>query len=384
MTSPTWLVASREIQTRLRTKSFIYSTLFTVVLFSLIAFVPGLLANSDPATIAVVDAQATAVVEAVSDPEMEAVPASDAAHAEQLVEDGEADAALVADGDSWTLITTPDTSSSIEPALTVALQAQASQAELARQGVDVAQLGAAVEAATPTVTVVGGEVADFTTIMVAFVISLLLFFQIFTYGNTVALGVIEEKSSRVVEVLLSTISARQLLTGKVLGIGIVGLLQLTIFLAVGAIGASIAGLVEFDAILMNAAVISVLWFIPGYLFYAFAYGAAGSLVSRQEEAGSVTAPLMVLIMASYFAAIFALQDLGATWFQVLSLIPPFSALLMPMRIAAGRAELGEVVLAGGLLAIATVAVALLGALIYERSVLRVGRRVRLSEAFARH
>ena len=208
----------------------------------------------------------------------------------------------------------------------------------------------------------------------------MLFFQIFSYGIAVAIGVVEEKSSRVVELLLPTVHPRQLLAGKVLGIGAVGLLQLSLFAAFGIGVALLADAVDVSSpALVGIVAASVGWFLLGYAFFAFVYGATGSLVSRQEEVQSATAPVSMLGFAAYFATVYAAQDLSAAWVGWLSYVPPFSTLLMPVQMATGEVGWAGVALAAALMIAATVALAWLGSVIYERSVLRLGARARILE-----
>jgi hypothetical protein len=158
------------------------------------------------------------------------------------------------------------------------------------------------------------------------------------YGQLVAQGVVEEKSSRIVEILLTTIRPWQLMLGKVFGIGLIGLLQLGITAVVG-VGAGLA----LDAftfptqIATTAAIWAVVWFLLGYLVYALLFAALGALVSRQEDVGGVTAPALMAIILPYVLAISILPgDPDNHFMAILSQIPFFLPMIMPMRIGAGR------------------------------------------------
>lgn len=129
---------------------------------------------------------------------------------------------------------------------------------------------------------------------------------------------------------------------------------------------------------MFAAVI--VWFILGFLFFATLYAATGAVVSRQEELGSSSAPLTILAMAVIYAAIFGINALDSTLMQTLAWIPPFSASIMPMRIATGDASIFQVIATIVLMIIACAIATWLAARIYQRNILRTGARVKWREA----
>ena len=136
--------------------------------------------------------------------------------------------------------------------------------------------------------------------------TVVLLLAITTYGNLVLTGVVEEKSSRVVEVLLARVPARNLLAGKVAGIGLLGLAQvgLTALVALAAVTA----VDSVDVPAVRGAVLAwvVVWFVLGYALYATVYGALGSLASRTEDAQSVAGPVTVVLLAAYFTSLAAI------------------------------------------------------------------------------
>jgi ABC-2 type transport system permease protein len=199
----------------------------------------------------------------------------------------------------------------------------------------------------------------------------------------VAQGVVEEKSSRVVELLLTTIRPWQLMLGKVLGIGFVGLAQLLLTAAVG-VGFGLAtGVLTFPAgLAAGIAVWAVVWFLLGYFVYALMFAALGALVSRQEDVGGVTSPALMVIILPYVLGISILPaDPENSLLALLSLIPLFAPTLMPMRIAMGVAAPWEIALSTGLTVLLIVAFVWLAGRIYGNAVLRMGSRIRLRDAF---
>ena len=217
---------------------------------------------------------------------------------------------------------------------------------------------------------------------IALIAEIMLFGQMIAYCMWVATGVVEEKSSRVIEILLSSTSPRALLTGKIIGIGGLGLLQLAATVAVGLGAGSATGALHLTGQVWQTVGIVAVWFVLGYIFYASAYAAVAARVSRQEEMQTAVQPLNLLLMVPYFTAFAALSNPDAVWVRILSLIPPFSVLIQPVRIAGGDASWWEPLLAIGLMAVLTVGIVSAGARVYENSVLRFGSKVPLRAAWA--
>jgi ABC-2 type transport system permease protein len=216
---------------------------------------------------------------------------------------------------------------------------------------------------------------------VAFVALLLLYGQLFGYGVWVASGVVEEKSSRVVEVLLSAMRARQLMAGKVLGIGLLGLLQLA---CIGAIALSLSLALDVlnvpgQAIL--TLLVTLFWFALGFGFYASLFAVAGSLVSRMEELQNAIVPLNLTILASFFLSIAAVNDPDSTLARVASIVPLSAPFAMPPRIALGSATVLEAIASIVLLLGATAFAIPLAGRMYSGAILRIGARVKVREAW---
>ena len=143
---------------------------------------------------------------------------------------------------------------------------------------------------------------------VALAAVLILYGQLFGYGVWVATGVIEEKSSRVVEVLLSAIRARQLMAGKIAGIGTLGLLQLILISIFAVTLATVTGAIDIPADSLSAAAITVGWFVLGFSFYAALFATAGALVSRMEELQNAIVPINLVVFVSFLISIGAVDD----------------------------------------------------------------------------
>ena len=209
---------------------------------------------------------------------------------------------------------------------------------------------------------------------------LLLMFISF-YGGFLLVGVIEEKSSRVVEVLLSRVRPTELLTGKIGGIGLVGLAQFALVAAAALIALAFSDNRDLPTTTPGTIGWVVFWFVLGYAFYAVLYGAAGSLVSRQEEAQSMTFPITAVLVVAYIFALEAAQSPDSLATLIGSFLPPTAPLVMIVRIANGSVPWWQIALSVALMLVTIYGMVRLAGRIYAGAVLRTGGRVKLREAW---
>jgi ABC-2 type transport system permease protein len=210
-----------------------------------------------------------------------------------------------------------------------------------------------------------------------------LFVLLMFFGQAVAQGVTEEKSSRVVELLLTTISPRRLLAGKVLGIGALGLAMVLLPGAAALAAGSLAGGAGLPAAAPKAIGLVVLWFVLGYLLFSVAYAAVGAMVSRQEDLATAQIPIYVVGIAGFLLAdIVASAHPNGTLAQVGGFLPPFSAMVVPARMVVGHMSWIDLTLAVALDLLATAGLIVLAARVYERSILQTGARVKLTRVMA--
>jgi ABC-2 type transport system permease protein len=394
------VVAMRDFWVRLRDKGFVISTCITLAVFSVFILVRayggggtpsfdlGIVvdpAGAQASAAAYAPAQAAAVaaqVEAAASnarAEVRVVEVHPPDAGRSQLRDGSLDGVLAADG---TLEGDADVPSQLRQIVQSALVRDRIVAALAAQGATVAEIDAALN--VPVVALRTLQPRDPNREengAIAFIGVLLLYGQLFGYGVWVATGVIEEKSSRVVEILLSAIRPKQLMAGKILGIGLLGIAQL-IFIAAFAMSlAALTGALKLPATALGAASLVLAWFVLGFAFYASLFAAAGSLVSRMEELQNVIVPLNLVILVSFFISIGAVQDPDSTLAVVASLLPFSAALAMPVRIVLGSATLPQIVLSVALLIGSTLLLIPLAGRLYAGAVLRTGSRVRLRDAW---
>jgi ABC-2 type transport system permease protein len=383
------LVAGREISTRTRTRAFKITTIGMLVL--VIAFIiavkliagEGSTSNVGFSSSATDLAQPFASLSAAVDQKVTTTTVDDAT-GEQQVRDGKLDAFVTGTRSNFQVTVKKHLPDSLKGLFTVLARQNVLNDEITRAGGDPAAVNAAVNSAAVPVRELEPS-ADFqgARIAVGIVVSVLVYIAVMLYGQAVAQGVVEEKTSRIVEMLLTTIRPWQLMIGKVLGIGVVGLAQLALVAVTGVIVGNATGAVDFPAsILASAAGWAVAWFLLGFLMYALIFAGLGALVSRQEDVGGVTAPALMLIILPYVAGISILpSDPDNKVIAIASVIPLFAPMLMPMRVALGVAPLWEVLLAAGLSLLLIVALVWLAGRIYSNAVLRTGSRVKFSHAW---
>jgi ABC-2 type transport system permease protein len=381
------LVAGREITTRSRSKAFRITTIVTVVVVvgfvvalkligggagSTVAFTPSVAALATP-----FQSVASAVGEKVT------TSTVDQAAGERQLRDGALDALVTGTPADLRVVVNENLSGDLRSAFAVLARQIALHDQIVRFGGDPAVVNSAVDSATFELrTLEPQQEFESARLLLGIIVGILVYIAVTMYGQIVAQGVVEEKSSRIVELLLTTIRPWQLMIGKVLGIGVVGLVQLVLVVAAG-VGAGVAtDSFDFPSFLAGSAAIwAVVWFLLGYLVYALMFAALGALVSRQEDVGGVTAPATMLIILPYVIGITILPtDPGNEFVAVLSLIPVFSPLLMPMRIALGVAPAWQVVLTISLTLALIVVLVWLAGRIYRNAVLRMGSRVKVFDA----
>lgn len=377
------LVAGREIRVRGLAKSNIVSLIVTVLIVGVLAALPSIIdGDSGPTEIGLAGDSAPAMeaqLEAIGDFDItvyDSTTEAEDAVTDETVEAAVADGKLYSDGGVET-----ELQSQIEAAWQSAgVQMGLTEAGLTPEQIQESLTVEPLEAVSLSDDEVGGPLDYFTGL----IISVIMFMMLMTPVQYIAMGVVEEKSSRIVEILLTSLKPWQLLGGKVIGLGVISLVNLVAMVIVGLGVASGTGMLEtLPEGTASAALSSIGWWLIAFALFGTLAGGVGSLVSRQEDAGSVLTPLIMALTLSYIGAIFLLNAPTSTFAQVLSIVPPFSGISMPTRMAIVDVPAWEVALALGLLAAAAVGALALGATLYKRSVLYTGSRLKFSDALKR-
>ncbi len=375
------LVAAREVAARVRDKNFIISSVVIVlvlvgVLGLQVAFSSGSEESrvglvGDPALRAALEQQGDAL-----DVDVRVVELDDAAAGRAAVEAGDVDGVLVLDdGQEPELLVEQSAGGSLQAVVQGAVAQLALAEQLRAAGItslDVPEVG--VTALDPDAD------ADGQRVVVAIIGVGVLYSLLILFGQFVAQGVVEEKASRVVELLLATMRPWQLLAGKILGLGLLGLAQIVLIAAIGVGGAIAFDLVDIPGELVGTAVSVVVWFVLGYAFYAAIFAVAASLVSRQEDLSTVVMPTTLVLIGAFVVGIQASADPGGALARITSYVPGLSPLVMPVRQAAGDVAAWEIALAVVLMLVAIALIVRLGGRIYAGALLRTGGKLKIREA----
>lgn len=378
-TMPWWIVSRREIMAKLTQKGFWISTIVVVVLLIAGFFFTYLFANSqDEMTVGVTDAEGARVVAIAAQSSGRDIQsmtvAADAMEA--AVENGDVQAGLVQTGEGWEVLV-----DSIETSVGDVQQAVSTYmiGKNARDlGIDPAALQ---DGAQVNVRLTGEQVEQDAAIALAtgLAFSVLFFMSALTYGLQIAQSVVEEKESRIVEILTAAVPTRHLLIGKVLGNTIMAMGQLLIFLTVGVVGISLTEYSEALPLVAPNIGWFVVFFLVGFAALSCLWAATGAMATRVQDLNNTTMPLMLILMAVYLAGFVA----RGTVAQVLSYVPIASSVIMPQRLLAGESTWTDAVIALALCVVFMGVAVWVGAKIYRRGILKTSGILKLREAFSR-
>ena len=382
---PAWLlVTRREVVSRITDKSFLLGTAFMVVLIAgFIGFSAWQEERTDVVTLAATPdaaAMATAVADAAPEVdenvEVTVVEVDDRAAAESALREDEADAWLHPTDDGWQLTSESSEQGSLTNVVEVVVQQQVLADNAAEVGTTVESLQAG---STVTTDFLRGDaekagVAE----AVGFVFVFLFYFAALVFGMQLASSVIEEKQSRIVEIIAAAIPVRHLLAGKVLGNTALAVIQLMVYLVVGLVGLSFTSYKSYVPALSGPTAWFIGFFLAGFIALACLWAVAGSLASRTEDLQATSTPLTMLMLVMFFGGL-SLDGRGQV---IASFVPPVSAVVMPKRILAGGVEWWEPLLALGLLAAFAAVTVWIGERLYRRALLQTGGRVSLRQAWS--
>lgn len=383
------LVARREFVMKVRTRSFLVGTAVIIAVLAGYVVLQSVLFENQQRSVVGLSGQATQLADPLRNKaksfgiELQTRDVTTDENAEQRVRDGSLDALVTGAPPQLKMIVKGSGNEMLTTALNDVLRQQVLVARLAEEGVTQQQVAESLAGVNVAVTALDPvDPQRGQRLAIGLIVAALLYYSLLVYGTMVAQGVVEEKSSRVVEILLATLRPWQLLLGKVIGLGAVGLLQLLVISTVGLALSSTFDVVDVGALGSTALLTGVLWYLLGFFLYATVFAAAASLVSRQEELQSVLTPISMTIIVAFVAGInLMIGNPNGSTVMVLSLLPPFAPILMPGRMAMGVATTWQVLLAIMLALAAIAAITWLGGKVYANAVLRTGARVKLREAF---
>jgi ABC-2 type transport system permease protein len=233
--------------------------------------------------------------------------------------------------------------------------------------------------------------SGFAAFAVGYALMLILYMAIVLYGMNVMRSVVQEKTSRIVELMVAAAKPRALMAGKILGVGAVGLVQLTVWLGMawltveyrdsllGTFGVEGAGGFSIPSLRASEIAVALIYFILGYFFYASLYAAVGAMVSTEQEAQQAQTPVILLLIIPMVCMQLVANDPRGPTAELMTMLPFSSPILMPMRYLLGGASVTQLLLSIAILAASTAVVAIVAARIYRVGILMYGKRPSLRE-----
>lgn len=384
-----WLLAKREFVERGRSKAFLITMAILAAAILAIGPVTSALSGgeSEATTVGLVGDSLPGVDEeletqgALFGVEIEVTRYASMDEAESALEVGDVEAVLV---DNKELVFQEKASPGLTTIIIRSVDIVLTEWSLSDLGLSDAEIAAIEEPAPVSVsTIEESNVQDDAKQGAAFVGAILLYVSIIMFGQFVAMGTVEEKQNRVVEIVLSRVQPWQVLMGKVSGIGLLGLVQLAILLSAAFVSAQLAGFTDIDIAAIGLPIIAgvFFWFVLGYAFYAFLYAAVGSTVSRQEDLqGAIILPI-ALILPGYLLAIAAAENPDGVVVRIGSMMPMWAPFVMPVRIASGSAAPWEIGIAVIGCVLGSIALVRIGSRVYTGALLRTGTKVKIRDAW---
>ncbi len=387
-TKPWALVATREIRVKLTDRNFLISTGVTLVLILGLLGFQAFLASRDSSPEYTVAVTSTDGASLVSEAEPLLQAGTDGATIDSLTVDNaeagrtaithdDADAMLTQADGTWTIAADGGPPSDLQSALAETVRLSALSTNAAEAGTSVPDLLVGTELETDDISGDDG-IEQVVQIVAGLVFGLLFYMASLTFGISIAQSVVEEKQSRIVEILAAVIPVRSLLAGKVLGNTLLAFGQMALVVGVSLIGLSFT---EYDQYLPMMTE-PLLWYLPffvaGFVALACMWAAAGAMASRVEDLQSTTMPLTLSLIIIFVVAL-SIEGFAR---QILSFVPVMSTILMPMRLLEGNAGWWEPLLALGITVAFCYATVTFGSTLYRRALMQTQGRVTIRKALA--
>jgi ABC-2 type transport system permease protein len=391
-----WLVAQREFVQRGRSKAYIFSALFTTGLLVALIVIPAIISGLDDGSttyeLGLVGegnaslVQAAKLLAAAQAPPDQTVQIHTTEYADedaaQLGLRGGDVSLVLVDGEH--LIAKSSNvfgNSSLQGLMQQAAGSERLRA-LTRNNADASEIAAILSSDPLTVDTLTGESTDDPTrAFIAYAGLILMYMAILTYGTWTLTGVTEEKSNRVVELLLAAVRPYQLLAGKIIGIGLLGLGQLVVTVVAGLTAVHFAGNVDLPSLPIGSIASVLVWFTLGYGLYSIAFGTAGALVSRMEDAQTAAAPMTIVSVIGFFVSFRVLEDPDGSLATIFTFLPPTAPYVVPIRTAFDAIPLWQSVAAALLTVVAAYGLVRLAGRVYAGAILRLGGKVKIREAW---
>lgn len=382
-TNAPWLiVALREVETKVKDKAFIISTLLTLALIIGSLVVSSLLANrTSQFTVVATDQLSYQVLEKTQDERPEdlslTIKQEDEETAKGQLSRGDIDATLTSatGGQKFTLTGFDEVDPQLADLISTAMTSVLTDQLLSSSGIDSSSLPTSDDLSLAQLE--GDSERSSMVRAMAFLFSFLFYMASFLFGMPIANSVIEEKQNRVVEILASAIKLRQLLAGKIIGNVLLAMVQLLLFISAGLLAAYLSPIeVPFLGIVAQVAGWFVVFFLGGFLVLAGIWAALGAMATRTEDLQQSTGPVIGVLMAVLFIGIYAKGSV----LVIASYVPIASSVAMPIRLLSGEVPLWEPLISLAILLATCWVVLLFSEKIYRRAVMHTGGVLTLRKA----
>lgn len=380
--NPWQIVATREVTTKVKDKTFIFSTVFTLVIILAAIIVPSFLnRGGTDYTVATLDDRASSLVTAgeqylTDEDTLTATTVADEAAGRQLVEAGEADALLTFTEGTWELTFASSVSQTLTTALSQGIATTVTAENAAAQGVDLTALNAGT---VLTTGVYSGEDNSLMATFIGLGFAMIFYMTTIIFGIAIANSVVEEKQNRIVEIIATAIPLSQLLAGKIIGNILLAVGQIAAYAAVALVALNVNGTADTFGWALPSAGWFVAFYIVGFAAIATVWAAVGAMSARTEDVANLSNPITFLLVGALFAGLYT----QGTALQVVSLLPVVSSIAMPMRLLTEDVALWEPLLALALTLLAAVALTRWGARVYRTNIMRGGSSVSWKQVLTR-
>jgi len=408
-----WLIIKREYLVRVRKKAFIVMTIVGPLLMAALMIVPTYLANEtqELRTIAIAedDFEFTNQIEDTDFLHFSKIPTEEAILLKNDFSESNYYALLHTEGDNFTLYSNQQISLTVSRAIENQLEKIIEHQKLKAAGIDLAILSEAestVRITTKIITEDGNTTNSQAeaSMGIGFICGILIYMFIFMYGTMVMRGVIEEKTSRIVEVIISSVKPFQLMMGKILGVALVGLTQFALWILLTIAIASVAELMFMDASsmttelnstqqsillselsnltgginLMQIFVSFIFYFLAGYLMYSSLFAAVGSAVDAEADTQQFVLPITIPLILAFILIQPIMENPDGSLAFWMSIIPFTSPVIMMVRLPFGVAN-WELALSMGVLILSFILTTYLAGKIYRTGILMYGKKTSYKE-----
>lgn len=380
------IVAAHEVVARMTDKNFLISTGFTLVLIvGVFAFQFVMASQTSTTRVAVISPTAAQIVDSarsagipgVSTESVEATHFADEGAARTAVTDGSVDAWLHEQDDSWVLTGQDEPGGQLRATIGSAVSQHVLAANAAAAGTSLKRLAAGSELRVESLQGQVDSAGDLVRQVASFAFAMLFYFASLMFGMAIATSVVEEKQSRIIEILATAIPIRELLVGKVLGNSALALGQLVLFVGVAVVGLRLTPYGSFLPELVGPSAWFLIFFLVGFIALACIWAVCGSLASRSEDLQATTMPMSILLVGLLFLGMWA----SGTTKIIASYVPIASVVTMPARLLDGSAAWWEPVVSLAITLGCAAGLILIAERIYRRSLLQTGGRMSLRQAF---